>query len=103
MRKEEMQIYADKYRKTMKKLSIGLSKFIFIIAAILFSVAIIIFLYGNCKIMSILGGIMATPGAVDILGGIKLISYSKKKFTNMKDLDCSIHYCKIHGFDSKME
>lgn len=103
MTKEEMKSYADRYRKTMRGLSIGLSIFIFIIAIILFSVAVIFFIYGDSAIMYALGGVMIILGIVDTLGGIKLIKYSKKKFIKMSDKECAIHYCKIHGFDTKVE
>ena len=46
---------------------------------------------------------MIILGIVDIIVAIKFIKHSKIRFETIKDIDAAKNYCKIHGFDSKIE
>lgn len=104
MTKEEVKIYADKYRKTQKKLYKGFSVFIFLIAAILFIASIFLIINADgSKLIYIVSIIMIILGIVDIIVAIKFIKHSKIRFETISDMDAAKNYCKIHGFDSKIE
>ena len=104
MTKEEMKIYADKYRKTQTKLSLGMSIFVFIIAVILTVAAVLLMIYADGSyIIYTVGGIMLILAIVDTFVGVKFIGLSKTKFKTMKDKEAAERYCKIHGFDTRIE
>ena len=104
MTKEEMKIYADKYRKTQKVLYKVFSALIFFIALLLFTVAILLIVNaGNEVILYVVGGVMILLGIADIFVMIRFIKHSKVRFKNISDMDTAKAYCKIHGFDSKIE
>ena len=42
-------------------------------------------------------------GIADIFVAIRFIKHSKIRFKNISDMDAAKAYCKIHGFDSKIE
>ncbi|MBQ2471892.1 MAG: hypothetical protein II508_04780 [Acholeplasmatales bacterium] len=104
MTKEEMKIYADKYRKTQKVLYKVFSVLIFFIALLLFTVAILLIVNANNEIVIyVVGGVMILLGIADIFVAIRFIKHSKIRFKNISDMDAAKAYCKIHGFDSKIE
>ena len=104
MTKEEMKIYADKYRKTQKELYKVFSVLIFFIALLLFTVAILLIVNANNEIVIyVVGGVMILLGIADIFVAIRFIKHSKIRFKNISDMDAAKAYCKIHGFDSKIE
>lgn len=104
MTKEEVKIYADKYRKTQKVLYKIFSGFIFLISLGLFTAATFLIIYSNNDtIIYVVSIIMILLGLVDIFVGIKFIKYSKKRFNTISDMDAAKNYCRIHGYNSKIE
>ena len=77
---------------------------IFFIALLLFTVAILLIVNaGNEVILYVVGGVMILLGIADIYVMIRFIKHSKVRFKNISDMDAAKAYCKIHGFDSKIE
>lgn len=104
MTKEEMKIYADKYRNTQSKLSIVMAIFILIISAVLITFGIILIIYAKGSLaIYFISAIMLILAIADIFVAIRFIKYSKVKFMNMNDQEAAKRYCKIHGFDAKIE
>ena len=104
MTKEEMKIYAEKYRKTQSKLSIGMAIFIFIIALVLIAAATSLIIYAKgAKTIYVVAIIMLILSIADIYIGIRFITFSKKKYKKMSDKEAAEHYCKIHGYNQKLE
>jgi hypothetical protein len=46
---------------------------------------------------------MILLGIADIFVMIRFIKHSKIRFKNISDMDAAKAYCKIHGFNSKIE
>lgn len=104
MTKEEIKIYADKYRKTQNILYKVVSVFIFLISIALISVAVVLIINANeSKLIYVVSIIMILLGIADIFIGVKFIKHSKNRFNNISDIEAAKHYCKIHGFNSKIE
>ena len=104
MTKEEMVIYAQKYKKTQKKLCIGFGIFIVLIALALFVAATIIMIYANDRgILYGVGAVMIIAGIVDLFFTVKFVKTTLKRLKNIKDIEAAKRYCKIYGFNSKIE
>ena len=104
MTKEEMKIYADKYRKTQKILYKVFAGFLALISLVLFvSATILIINANNETIIYVVSGIMILLGLVDIFVIIKFIKHSKYRFSHISDMEAAKNYCRIHGFNSKIE
>lgn len=104
MTKEEMKIYADKYRRTQNKIYKGFAIFILLIAIALVTAAILLFIHANNEvIIYVVASVMVLLAGVDIYFDIRFIKYSKNRYKTISDMEAATHYCKIHGFDSKLE
>ena len=71
MTKEEELEYANKYKKTAKKLGKVISIFIIVFGLVLIGVGIFLAVYNRTTIIIIIGSIMGIAGLLDIILAIK--------------------------------
>ena len=75
---------------------------VLILSIIVFAVLLIVNA-NNEIVIYVVGGVMILLGIADIFVAIRFIKHSKIRFKNISDMDAAKAYCKIHGFDSKIE
>ena len=96
--KENEKEYADKYRKTAKKLGIILSVLITIFGLIIVSVGLFLAIYSRTTVMIVIGSIMAVFGLIDAILGIRFKGFTDRRISKITDKEACYRYCKIHGF-----
>lgn len=98
MTKEEELEYANKYKKTAKKLGVLISIIIAIFGVIIIGLGIFLGIYNKTVIIIVLGSIMAIAGILDIVLAFKFKKFTDKRLEHISNKEACLRYCKIHGF-----
>ena len=98
MTKEEELEYANKYKKTAKKLGKVISIFIIVFGLVLIGVGIFLAVYNRTTIIIIIGSIMGIAGLLDIILAIKFNRFTNNRLEHISNKEACFRYCKIHGF-----
>ena len=97
MTKEEITLYANKYRKVQKILAVIVILFIFITACVLIGVGLLLILKDQTITSIIIVAIMGILAVVDISLGVRFFIMARNKIKYTKDIECARNYCRIHG------
>ena len=97
MTKEEVKMYAAKYRRVQKILAVVITTFIILTACVLIGLSILLITKDQDIITIILVAVMAGLSVVDIMLGIRFIKMARNKIKYTKDIECARNYCRIHG------
>ena len=101
MTKEEIQLYAKKYRQNQKVLAIVILSIVILIALILLTVAILLFFQEITNLTYVLASILIVISGIDLFLGIRYMFFSNKKIKYIKDSEAAREYCRIHGIYEK--
>ncbi len=101
MTKEEISLYANKYRKTQKGVLIFIGIILTLVAITLALCGTLILISSQEVFSFVIAGILFLLIGVDLFVGIKYILYSRKKINSQEDIECARNYCRIHGIMNK--
>lgn len=97
MTSEKMYEYSMKYKKTSKKIILGLTIFIFIIALLLVIASIFIFINFSEWDLYLVAAVILILAIADTFLGIKFYKSTINSLNNMKDKTACEKYCRIMG------
>lgn len=94
-------IYVEKYKKTAKKLGLGISIFISFLGLVFIGVGIFLICYKQDLSLIIISIIMIVVGILDIILGIRFKFYTDKRLKKISDKEAIERYIRIHGYENK--
>lgn len=94
---EEDRIYSDKYKRTARKLSLGMMIFVLIVSVIILGVGLFLAIYFKTTTLIVLGVIMCVVAILDSILAIRFYIVTKRRIAKMKDREAIDRYKRIHG------
>ncbi len=98
MTKDDELEYANKYKKTAKKLGVVISIFIIIFGILIIGLGIFLACYNRTVIIIVFGSIMGVAGILDIILALKFKKFTDRRLEKISNKEACYRYCKIHGF-----
>lgn len=96
MEQEKITQYANKYRKTQKRISLAVMIFIIIVGIIIVSFGIFFLISSDVKSI-VIGVIMVIAGLLDVSLSYKFYKVATKKINSLSDIEAKNRYVKITG------
>ena len=89
--------YSLKYKKTAKKLALGLMIFVLIVGAVIVGFGLFFIIYFQTQMMITLGSIMCVVGILDAILSIRFYQVTKRRISKITDKEAEDRYKRIHG------